>query len=274
MPTVSGVLKPSDISGGEPQVGVYALTYPQLLRQAVQEGRPEAELADLRKAYDLAESFFDGFYRGQGVPFICHLVRTASLVMREGMPLHVIQAALLHSVYMLGQFEDGLCGTSESHRSFIQKAVGADAEALIFAYTDAWKEPGVLRGFWERRESLSAQEKNLLVMRIANEMEDCLDLAVLYRGGLECAARLEKTRDILLPIAEAFDLRLAGDFRQALAECRDAKIPQGLIRRYKDWYEQPERVWQKKSMKNKLKAILTKKIAAFLKAFALKRGSR
>ncbi len=64
-------------------VRTFALTYPQLMNQAIDMKLAEEDLFHLRKAYELSERLFDGLYRGQHAPFLCHLVRTASILLAE-----------------------------------------------------------------------------------------------------------------------------------------------------------------------------------------------
>jgi hypothetical protein len=65
----------------------FALTYPQLMNQAIAAALDTEAVVRLRATYELAERFADGVYRPQGEPFLCHLVRTASIVLAEGQPL-------------------------------------------------------------------------------------------------------------------------------------------------------------------------------------------
>ena len=88
----------------------YALTYPQLMNQGIAQGLREEELARLRQAYNVAEQFAAGFYRGQGVPFICHLVRTASIVLAERQPIEAVVASMLHAAYLMPRFIEALGG--------------------------------------------------------------------------------------------------------------------------------------------------------------------
>ena len=55
----------------------YAMTYPQLMNQAIAAGWEMNELCALRVAYALSEDLCDGLHRPHGTPFLCHLVRTA-----------------------------------------------------------------------------------------------------------------------------------------------------------------------------------------------------
>src|ERR1700675_5065431 len=68
----------------------FAMTFPQLIDQAMALGMEEISLVLLRRGHDLAERMVDGLYQPQGTPFIAHLVRTASVVMAQGQPIEVV----------------------------------------------------------------------------------------------------------------------------------------------------------------------------------------
>ena len=72
-------------------------------------------------------------YRPQGEPFLCHLVRTASIVLAEGQSLPVVQAALLHAAYSLRR-RAGSGGERGARRAALRRAAGPDVEQLVFAY--------------------------------------------------------------------------------------------------------------------------------------------
>lgn len=61
----------------------YALTYPQLMNQALSCDLSDSELLQLHRAHEFAQLFADGIYRAQGVPLLSHLVRTASILLAE-----------------------------------------------------------------------------------------------------------------------------------------------------------------------------------------------
>jgi hypothetical protein len=111
----------------------FALTYPQLMNQAIAAALDTEAVVRLRATYELAERFADGVYRPQGEPFLCHLVRTASIVLAEGQPLPVVQAALLHAAYSLRR-RVGAGNEHGSRRAWLQKAASPEVEQLVFAY--------------------------------------------------------------------------------------------------------------------------------------------
>lgn len=80
----------------------FALSYPQIMYQAIAAGSDTDTLIGLRSAHNVAMLLADGVYRAHGQPFLCHLVRTASIVLAEGEPLAVVQTAMIHAAYSLG----------------------------------------------------------------------------------------------------------------------------------------------------------------------------
>jgi (p)ppGpp synthase/HD superfamily hydrolase len=83
----------------------FALTYPQLVRQAVTTGLDNQALRELREVFAVAQRYFDGLYRAGGQPFICHMVRTGSILLAEGKPLPLVEAALVHALYDAHRYE-------------------------------------------------------------------------------------------------------------------------------------------------------------------------
>src|SRR5262249_45274785 len=77
--------------GEAPPVRDFALTYPQLARQAITAGLDDQALRDMRDVFEVAQRHYDGLYRASGQPFLCHMVRTASILLAEGKPLPLVQ---------------------------------------------------------------------------------------------------------------------------------------------------------------------------------------
>lgn len=80
----------------------FAQTYPQLMNQAIAAGCDTDTLLSLRAAHNVAMGLTDGYPRAHGQPFLCHLVRTASIVLAEGHTLVLVEAAMNHAAYSLG----------------------------------------------------------------------------------------------------------------------------------------------------------------------------
>jgi len=99
---------------------------------ALEQGLTQESLFRLRAAHDVAEQMADGLYRAQGVPLLCHLIRTASIVLAERQPIPVVVASLLHAAYLLQEFEGA--GWRAPSRATLQQAIGEDAESLVSDY--------------------------------------------------------------------------------------------------------------------------------------------
>lgn len=218
----------------------FALTFPQLIAQAIDLGMDERGLGLLRCGHDLAERTVDGMYRPQGMPFINHLVRTASIVMAQGQPIDVIIAAMLHGVYMLDGFEDSRRRRIRpADRAFLQREVGQKAETLVWGYAHlGWHRRNVIEEHLAKLDSYDADTKAELVIKLANELEDHLDLAALFRIGFPYRKKIEEYGELCATMAVR--LGLPG-LAQALKEAYDAtlsySVPEVVIRDYRNVYE-------------------------------------
>jgi hypothetical protein len=217
----------------------YAITYPQLLNQAIAQGLPETQLARLRQAYDVAERLSAGFYRGQGVPFICHLVRTASIVLAERQPVEAVMAAMLHATYLMRRFVEGLGGPlSERERERLRRQIGADVERMVWEYDrQPWYSARALEGHLAHLAEYSPITRQALVMHLANALEDYLDLGLVYRGTYPYQARIEAFGRQKIELARALGCdqlaqELEAVFRAHLEAALPASLKQNRINTY------------------------------------------
>jgi hypothetical protein len=223
----------------------FALTYPQLMNQAIAAGVDAEALARLRNTHALAEQLADGIYRPQGEPLLCHLVRTASIVLQEHQPLPVVQAMLLHAAYSLRR-RAGSAGERGSQRAQLRRAAGPEVEALVFAYDQLpWNSATRLERHVERFGGYDQTTRWVVLMRLANELEDHLDRSAAYastdfarrrlqgRDGCLALARAAGSPTLVSELAEAFDGQLDPPLPAAVVVGRD----QGYTLRGKRWPE-------------------------------------
>jgi hypothetical protein len=162
-----------------------AQTNLQLYRQLVDQGLAPSNLAAVHRAYDLAASLFAGVYRASGKPFVAHLVGTASLLAAQGAPSRLVTAGLLHSAYLMGSFGDGPPGRTPRRQERLVEAVGGEVEALVSRYaTFPWKGAHA-RGAGQWPASLGPLDREVLTLRLANELEELIDFDVLYSEDAE-----------------------------------------------------------------------------------------
>lgn len=222
------------------------MTYPQLMNQAAAAGFPEEDLLRLREAHDLARDLVDGLYRKYSTPFLCHLIRTASITMSDTRSMDAILAGLLHAVYMLNTFDgSSRRGPRGSDRKLLRQRVGPSVEELIVVYNEtSWHEPEVLEAHASNVARHSARTRGLLLMVLANELEDHLDKAEAYAGSGQEAVLDERYAAACLALAEALGHHaLASDMREAFDLCRQASVAPDLRTGRQGSYE-TKRLWR------------------------------
>jgi (p)ppGpp synthase/HD superfamily hydrolase len=230
----------------------FALTYPQLMSQAIAAGVDAKALAELRAGYELAEQVADGIYRPQGQPFVCHLVRTASIVLAERQPLPVVLAALLHAAYSLRH---------SAPRGWLRAAAGAEVEALVFAYEQLpWNSAARIARHVDDFGGYDETTRRVVVVRIANELEDHLDRSAAFasedlargrqerRDGCIALARAACSPALVRELEEAFDGQLAPPLPAAVVIGR----PQAYTVRSKQW---PELSWLRGKARDVLRRL-------------------
>jgi hypothetical protein len=223
----------------------FALTYPQLMQQAVRLGLGERDLVRLRRAHELAQGLTDGLYRKQSVPFLCHLIRTASITLAELPAADVVVASLLHAVYFLHVFEGSRRrGPRRTDRELLRGEIGSAAEELITRYgAIAWHDADVLEGYAALQDR-SPETRGLLLMALANELEDRLDAGEAYAGDGGGAAPEPRHAAACLALAEGLGHHeLACDLREAFDLGRAAAVAPSLRTGRTGSYE-ATRLWE------------------------------
>ena len=223
----------------------FALTYPQLMSQALAQGVDQADLARLRQAYELAERMADGLYRAQGEPFICHLVRTASIVLAERQPIEVVMASLLHSAYKLHCFEGGSRSkfTGALHRT-LRRELPPEAETLINEYDRLpWSSKESIERHAESADTYPEATRRLLVIRLANEFEDYLDSGMADRGRYPYREQIAAYGGALVTLAKRLGLTMADELREVFDRHLAMTLPDVVTRQRRGAYELPSRRW-------------------------------
>ena len=156
----------------------YAQTNVQLYDQMSSTGYSSNDVATIQRAYEAMQPLFSGSFRGSGRPFLTHLVGTASILAEAEQPIAVIVAGLCHAAYEFGDFGASLRRRSSNNRQKLQQWIGLEAETLVWNY-------GQLE--WSR-DAISSYPnatsgKQVLIIRLANEMEDALIDNWSYSGS-------------------------------------------------------------------------------------------
>ena len=182
----------------------FAQTNIQLFNQMYDLGYDEPEIAAVKKSYELAITLFTGRFRGSGKTFIAHLIGTASILASIRSAPPVIAAGLLHAAYDSGDFGDGNQGVSPAKQDYVRSTVGAHVEEYIAGYNELKWNQEVARSLYAELNTLSQLERDVVLIRLANELEDYLDLGILFCGNKKRAqgGYLDSGGNILCDIAK------------------------------------------------------------------------
>lgn len=160
----------------------YAQTNIQLFNQLRIRNYSEADLKSIFKIYELTMNLFNGCYRPSGKTFIAHLIGTASILASLDVPINVVAAGLIHAAYSNGQFGDGEKGISEKKRAQLREVVGEEIEEYVARYQILLWKNKTIPTLHEGMSELSPIDRDVLLIRLANELEEYLDRGILYCG--------------------------------------------------------------------------------------------
>jgi Domain of unknown function (DUF6817) len=168
----------------------YAQSILELLHQLYVDGYGRSELRLVRDAYALAMRAFTGLVRPSGKLFMDHVVGTASVLHVVGALPAITCAGLIHSVYAhgaLGRRREGISGVS---RREVKAVVGAEVEQLVAGYAALRWDRGTVPVIATELTTYDAIGRGVVLMRLANEVDEHLD------GGVLCLPDAERRRQL------------------------------------------------------------------------------
>lgn len=210
----------------------YAQTNLQLFNQLRHLGYSNTELSCIFNAYQLVMRLFTGQFRASGKTFIAHLVGTASILGRIGAPGKVVAAGLLHAAYASGDFGDEKKGISDAKQQQIRRAVGQEVEEYIARYTTLkWTEKSI-SAIHNQIDTLAPIDRDVLLIRLANELEEYLDLGILYCGEAKQEKYIKHDCHLMVDMADKLGFpTLAAELSEVLRETAGSEIPVELSNR-------------------------------------------
>jgi len=158
----------------------YAQTNVQLFNQLRSEGYSKNERQRVLTAYELAMRLFTGLFLPSGKPFIDHLVGTASILASLHVSIEIVTAGLIHAAYLHGDFGGARKGISKAKQKQVRDAVGEEVEEYVARYDGLHWNPETMLRLHDALDELGLVDRNVLLMRLANELEHHLDIGVLY----------------------------------------------------------------------------------------------
>lgn len=181
----------------------FAQNYPQLIAQGVRQKLSKEDLRLLRKGFDIALEISDGLYRAQGIPLLNHLIRTASIVLSQTSSINTVLLALLHASFVVSKFDDSC--RSANHKLIqteIEHEFGHQLANSLLAYEAMdWYQVIDVQYYIANTESLEPLTKELLLVRLANELEDHMDYAMLFTPSERLARRSRAYGDACVVLA-------------------------------------------------------------------------
>jgi len=153
-----------------------AQTHLQLFQQMRSGGYSTADLVLVSEAYQLATQLFANRFRPCGRPFVAHLVGTSAILVWLQAPVHMVVAGLLHAAYQEGDFPNSLEGMTHQKRKRVRAVIGEHAEELVASYTVSSRSLTGILASYARFDRMSPGERDVLLMQLANELDDYRDL--------------------------------------------------------------------------------------------------
>jgi (p)ppGpp synthase/HD superfamily hydrolase len=215
----------------------FAQTNIQLVNQLRDDGYSTAEILPVIVSYETAIRLFTGLYRASGKTFIAHLVGTASILGRLRTTSSVVAAGLLHAAYSSGDFADAKTGITESRRDWVRSRVGTEIEEYVSRYAALKWTKDTAPAIWLEIDNLESVDRDVLLIRLANELEEFLDLGILYCGEERRRQFVDgyAAEKLMVQMAERLGYpSLAIEIDKAFAETIRTQIPHALVRTGKD----------------------------------------
>ena len=204
----------------------YAQTNIQLFNQLRHDGYSNTEINCILNAYKLAMCLFTGCFRPSGKTFIAHLVGTASILSFIHLPAEVVAAGLIHAAYASCDFGNGEKGISDAKREQIRRAVGEQVEEYVVRYKALKWNEHTIPAIRDRLDTLKPIDRDVLLIRLANELEEHLDLGLLYCGDGKYQKYINHSGDIIVDIAEKLGFpTLSVELARVFRETASNKIP-------------------------------------------------
>jgi (p)ppGpp synthase/HD superfamily hydrolase len=195
-----------------------------LYKQLHDAGYDAGGLTRIRDCYEFATTLFAGHYRASGKPFLAHLTGTASILAALGAGPATVAAGLLHAAYEQGDLSEIRW---RDRRRRVARAIGPEAEAIVWRYQQMGWEIVTIQRVHGGLAELSELDRTIVLIRLANELDDNLDLAMRYSHQDKDANR--GIGEVIVSIANALHYpQLAAALAEARREAADGSWASAL----------------------------------------------
>jgi len=206
---------------------MYAQTKIQLFNQLRCGGYSNTELECILNTYELVIRLLTGRYRPSGKTSIAHAVGTASILSSLGVRPEVVAAGLLHAIYIHGDFGGRATGISDAKRKRVRCAVGKEVEEFVARYESLRWTDQTISAIHDGLHELGPIDRDVILVRLANELEDNLDWGILYCSNADARRRgTQRMGHTMVGIAAELGFPgLSAELRQAFKATALAEIP-------------------------------------------------
>ena len=92
----------------------------------------------------------------------------------------MVIGGLLHAAYSYGEFGSLRSGVTPRKRRRVCAVIGEEAEAIVYRYTRFQWNARIIGSLKTQLSDLSADERTVVFIRLANELEEGADASLLY----------------------------------------------------------------------------------------------
>lgn len=228
-----------------PTLSQIAQTNLSLCRQLRDASVPADDIAAVHRDYLTAVELLGSRVRSTGRPFLCHVVGTASVTAFQTGDIGLVRAGLLHAAFTHGVFPGGGSGDVAPHRAWLASRTDPAVFERVLAYArfDMWKTR--LDAALDRPAGLSDGDREMLLLRLANEVDDMIEGSEWIGGKRADGGAAEASR--LAAAARGLGFDVLGLLLDDLAQAAPAFDWVGSLPRCKRPPRMPTRLGQLRS---------------------------
>jgi (p)ppGpp synthase/HD superfamily hydrolase len=212
---------------------MYAQTNIQLYSQLIRSKCTPDGMRFIRRAYELAVRLFAGMYRPSGKSFLDHVIGTASTLHKIKAKPALTAAGLLHSAYIHRDF--GLAGriSVSMNSQRLTETADAEVEDYVRMYTEYNRLMRHSDELEQRIDDMSMAEREVILMHVANTLEDHLDGGTLYcHNAAKHRDKLAARGELLSRLAcKLGSKNLQREIGRVFAECASQPLAPELLQR-------------------------------------------
>ena len=163
--------------------------------------------------------------------------------------MEIVIAGMLHAAYASGEFGDGARGITNTKRAQLKRTFGQKVEEYVYRYTLWPEEDKPSTSAADYVNVLTSLEKDVLLIRLANQLEEYVDLGMLYSDHGRQSKYVSDENYIFVEVAQVLGFpSLAAELKVVFDEVFSTKIPPILanITEHSGSYLLPPKTHQKR----------------------------